>query len=134
MKSMKIIQNTLALIAVLFGLVTIFVGSSVLMGSDPGYLVYLPLLIYNTAMGIMYVFAGSIIFRNITKGMYMAVGIFSLNLAVLITIYFLHTKSSSVADESLNAMVLRTVVWLVLFAILGSLSVRNKRYSDRPNS
>jgi hypothetical protein len=65
---MKIIQNALSFIAVLFGLVTIFAGSRVLLGSDPGHVVFLPLLIYNTAMGIVYVSAGIVAFRNTNQG------------------------------------------------------------------
>ena len=123
---MKITQNALALVAMLFGLVTIFAGSRVLLGSDPGYIVYRPLLVYNAVMGIVYVSAGIIAFRNIKQGMYAAAVIFALNLVVLSAIYYLYTKGSPIAVESLRAMTLRTVVWLALFAGFGWLSYRNK--------
>jgi len=123
---MKITQNALALVAMLFGLVTIFAGTRVLLGSDPGYIVYRPLLIYNAAMGIVYVSASIIAFRNVKQGMYAAGVIFALNLVVLTTIYYLYTKGSPIAIESLRAMTLRTVVWLVLSAGFGWLSYRNK--------
>lgn len=122
---MKITQTALALVAVLFGLVTIFVGTRVLLGSDPGYIVYRPLLIYNAAMGIMYVLTGIIALRNVKHAMYAAAVIFTLNFFVLIAIYYLYTEGSSIAIDSLRAMTLRTVVWLVLFTGFWWLNNRN---------
>ena len=131
---MKITQSVLALVATLFGLATIFAGTRVLLGSDPGYIVFRPLLIYNTAMGIVYVAAGIIIWRNFKQGMYVAAAIFFLNLVVLAAIYFLYTEGSSIAVDSLRAMSLRTVVWLALFAGLVWLSSRNKPFDFRPDT
>lgn len=131
---MKIIQNALALVAVLFGLLTIFAGTRVLLGSDPGYIVYLPLLIYNAVMGIVYISAGIIALRNVKQGMYVAAIIFTLNLVVLIAIFYLYTEGSSIAIDSLRAMTLRTVVWLALFAGFGWLSYRNKLYDFKQNA
>ena len=131
---MKITQNALALVAVLFGLVTIFAGTRVLLGSDPGYIVYRPLLIYNVVMGIVYVSAGIIALQNVKQGMYVAAVIFALNLVVLTTIYYLYTEGSSIAIDSLRAMTLRTVVWFALFAGFGWLSYRNKLYGFKQNA
>jgi hypothetical protein len=50
---MKIIRKLIALVARLFGLVTIIVGTNVFFGSDPGYVVFQKLLIYNTIMGFV---------------------------------------------------------------------------------
>lgn len=123
---MKITQKALAIVAVLFGLVTIFVGTLVLLGSDPGYIVYRPLLIYNAVMGIVYVSAGIIALRNVKKGMYAAALISALNLVVLSAIYYLYTEGSPIAIDSLRAMTLRTLIWLALFAGFGWLSYRTK--------
>jgi len=125
---MKITQSILALLAALFGLVTIFAGARVLLGSDPGYIVFRQLLIYNTAMGIAYIAAGIIIWRSIRQGMYVAAAIFILNLAVLAAIYFLYTEGTSIAVDSLRAMSFRTVVWLALFAGLVWLNRRDKLF------
>jgi|TARA_B100000315_G_scaffold241027_1_gene261478 hypothetical protein len=121
---MKIIQNALSFIAVLFGLVTIFAGSRVLLGSDPGHVVFLPLLIYNTAMGIVYVSAGIVAFRNTNQGMRVAAVIFVLNIIVLTVIYSQYREGGSIAIDSLKAMSFRTVVWLVLFVGLGWINHR----------
>lgn len=114
-RHMKIVQKVVALAAALFGLVTIIAGARVLVGFHPGYIVFWPLLIYNTAMGIVYVAAGVITWRNVKQGKYAAVAIFVFNLLVLGIIGYLYMAGSSVAMESLRAMTFRTVVWLLLF-------------------
>ena len=131
---MKITQNILVTVAVLFGLLTIFVGIRVLLGANPGYIVFRPLLIYNAAMGIVYVAAGIIAWRNIKQGMYVAAAIFVLNLTVLTAIFFLYTEGNSIAVDSLRAMSLRTVVWLVLFAGFWWLWRRNNFDGFKPDA
>ncbi len=130
---MKITQSVLALVAILFGLLTIIAGTRVLIGSDPGYIVFQPLLIYNTAMGIVYILAGLIAWRNLRQGLYMAAAIFILNLIVLVAIYFLYTGGKLIAVDSLRAMSLRTIVWFVLFAGLDWLSRRNRIHDSKKN-
>lgn len=88
---MKIIRISLVLITAIFGFLTIFAGSRVLLGSDPGYIVFRPLLIFNTAMSIVYLAAAMIAWRNLKYGMYISAAIFVLNLIVLAAIYFLYT-------------------------------------------
>lgn len=131
---MKIMQNVLVTVAVLFGLLTIFAGTRVLLGSDPGYIVFRPLLIYNSVMGIVYVAAGIIAWRNIKQGMYVSAAIFVLNLIVLITIFFLYTEGHSVAVDSLRAMSLRTGVWFTLFAGFWWLCRSNKLTGYKPDA
>jgi hypothetical protein len=122
---MRILQNMLALAAALFGLVTIVAGVRVLFGSHPGYIVFWPLLIYNTVRGVVYVIGGIIAWRDIERGRYAAAVIFVLNLLVLGAIGYLYVAGSSVAIESLRAMTLRTVVWLALFLGFAWLGRRN---------
>jgi hypothetical protein len=109
----------LALVAVVFGIVTIIASTSVLLGSGPGYVVFRPLLIYNAVMGPAYVATGVIAWRDRGRGRHAAAAIFVLNLFVLTAIGYLYATGSAVASESLRAMTLRTVVWLALFLGLG---------------
>lgn len=118
-------QKALALVAVLFGVITIFAGSRALTGTDPGYVVFLPLLIYNTAMGFVYVGVGTIAWRSLNPGKNGAGAIFLLNLIVLAAISVVYTSGGAVAIDSLRAMTLRTVVWFVIFIGLWWLSRRN---------
>lgn len=129
----RIIQGIFALIAVLFGFATIIAGARVLTGSDPGYIVFRPLLVYNTAMGIAYVAAGVIAWRSLDKGKYAAATIFFLNFLVLETISYLYATGTAVAINSVRAMTFRTVVWLVLFLGLAWMSYRSN-HSDSKHS
>lgn len=116
--------------AVLFGLVTIIAGTRVFVGSDPGYIVFWPLLLYNTAMGVGYMAAGVTAWRNPHQAKYAAGAIFVLNVLTLGTIGYLYTAGTSVAVESVRAMSFRTVVWLVLFLGLAWVS-RRKTLADK---
>lgn len=117
-RHVRIIQGILAFVAVLFGIVTLFAGARVLLGADPGYVVFRPLLIYNTAMGMAYVAAGIIAWRSLELGKQAAAAIFILNLLVLGAVGYLHSVEGAAAIESLRAMILRTAVWFVLFLCL----------------
>ena len=108
-------RKVLALVAVLFGVVTIFAGSRVLIGSDPGYVVFLPLLVYNTVMGFIYIGVGVVAWRDIHYGKNGAAIVFALNLLVLAAIWLLYNSGGAVAIDSLRAMTMRTVIWLLLF-------------------
>jgi len=121
----RLIQGVLALAAVLFGLVTIIAGTRVLAGSDPGYIVFRPLLIYNTAMGMAYVAAGIIAWCSLDRGKYAAAAVFVLNFIALGAICYLYAAGSAIAVESLRAMILRTGVWLALFIGLAWMSRRS---------
>ncbi len=121
----RVVQAVSALVAALFGFATMIAGVRVLAGSDPGYIVFRPLLIYNIAMGLAYVVAGVIAWRNVDRGKYAAATIFVLNFLVLGAIGYLYATGSAVAIDSLRAMTLRSVVWLVLFLVLAWLSHRN---------
>ena len=114
-RTVRIVRILAAGIAVLFGVATIFAGSRVLLGSDPGYEVFRPLLVYNTAMGVAYLAAGIAIWRSVNAGRYAAGVIFLLNLLVLVGIVVIYGSGGGVAVDSLRAMTLRTVVWLSLF-------------------
>ncbi len=122
---MKVIQRVFALVAVVFGLVTIVAGSRVLAGTEPGYIVFRPLLFYNVVMGAVYIAAGVAAWRSAAHGKYSAAAIFILNLLVLGAVGYLYASGGAVAMESLRAMTLRTVVWLVLFLGFMWVSHRN---------
>ncbi len=113
--TIRFVQTTVAAVAVLFGFATLFAGGRVLLGSDPGYEVFRPLLIYNTTMGVAYLAAGLTVWRSVNAGRNAAGAICLLNLLVLVGILVIYRRGGAVAVDSLRAMTLRTVVWLVLF-------------------
>lgn len=122
---LEISQKALGLLAVLFGAITIFAGLRVLTGTNPGYVVFQPLLIYNTVMGFVYIGVGTISWRSLDLGKNGACAIFVLNLIVLIAIGIVYTSGGALAIDSLYAMTLRTVVWLAIFLGFWWLSRRN---------
>lgn len=115
---MRLARRILALVAIAFGLATIVAGGRVLMGADPGYVVYRPLLVFNTAMGFAYVAAGVLIWRRPERATRAALAIFVINLVVFVAIGVLYASGGAVAVDSVRAMTLRTGVWLVLWLAL----------------
>lgn len=126
MQMSRIVQVLVTAVAVLFGIATVFAGGRVLMGADPGYQVFRPLLAYNTAMGVAYLAAGITAWRSMNAGRYAAGGVFLLNLVVLLGILAVYRVGGGVAVDSLKAMTLRTGVWLALF-LATSWLVRSQR-------
>lgn len=108
-------RRVIPLVAVAFGFATVVAGGRVLAGADPGYLVFRPLLIYNTVMGFVYAVAGVVMWRSLARGVYAAGTVFGLNLVVLGGLVSLYVSGGAVADDSVRAMTFRTAVWLILF-------------------
>lgn len=113
--AVRAVRPLAAAIAVLFGTATLLAGGRALAGIDPGYQVFVPLLVYNSVMGFAYVAVGFAIWRSPRLGRAGAHAIFMLNVVVLITIVFVYSTGGAVAVDSLRAMSLRTAVWMALF-------------------
>lgn len=121
----SVARRALAAIAIVFGLATIAAGGRVLAGADPGYVVFRPLLLFNTTMGAAYVAAGIATWRGWRRGHVAAGAIFLLNLLVFGAIWYLHRDGAAVAIDSVRAMALRTGVWAALF--LGLVGLHRNR-------
>jgi hypothetical protein len=106
-----------AVVAVIFGLATLAAGTSVLLGSDPGYAVFRPLLVFNTTMGAVYIVVGLLAWRHSRLGLYGAASIALLNLLALCAIAYLYAPEGPVASTSLQAMAFRTAVWVALLGV-----------------
>jgi len=106
--------------AILFGVVTIVAGARVLLGENPGYDVYFPLLYFNTIMGAVYVLVGIISLKKRRVGIHGAAIICLLNFSVLGMLLYMYAPNGVVAEASVQAMTFRTVVWVALFAILAA--------------
>lgn len=107
-----------AVIAFVFGLATLAAGTRVLLGADPGYAVFRPLLWFNTAMGVAYVAVALFAWRGSRWGTRGAAAIALANLAVLGAVACLHGPAGPVAGTSVQAMAFRTAVWVALFMLL----------------
>lgn len=111
---MKTTLALLSVIAVVFGVATIFAGGRVLAGADPGYEVFRPLVVFNTLMGFAYMATGILMWRSVERGRIAAFLIFVLNTFAWAVVILLYRLDLGVAVESVRAMALRTVVWLLL--------------------
>lgn len=114
----RTVVRAVAGVAVLFGIATVVAGARALLGAGPAYVVYLPLLRFNTIMGVAYVAAGVMAWRSARSGAYAAAAISVLNLVALGFISYLYAPNGAIARESLQAMTFRTIVWLALFLVL----------------
>lgn len=105
--------------AVIFGVVTVFVGGQTLLGfSDPGYTIFLPLLIFNFVMGFFYLVTGLLIWKSHKNALSTARTVFSLNLFVFLMVSLLYFSSDRVAMESLIAMAFRTGLWFAIYMVI----------------
>jgi len=113
------LQRASVLIAALFGLASVFAGGRVLLGLvDPGYVVLLPLVAFNTVMGIVYIAVARRIRSDAGRGRAAAAGVAVLNLGVLVAVLGFAVAGGTVASQSLAAMTLRTGVWGGIFLAL----------------
>lgn len=107
-----------SVVALIFGVLTVASGVGVLLGADPGYAVFRPLLIFNTTMGFAYAATGLLAWRCSRLSLWASAGIALLNLAALAFIAWLYSSEGLVAVTSLQAMTLRTAVWAAIFFLL----------------
>lgn len=115
-KIVPLFRIAAAVIAVVFGLLTIFVGGQTLLGySDPGYTVFTPLLIFNALMGFIYAGSGFLIWKKLSTGIKSAKIIFLINVAVLVLILVIYLTGELVAVDSIKAMSFRTGIWLMIW-------------------
>jgi hypothetical protein len=113
---MILVRRLIGWLAIVFGVATVAAGGRVLTGADPGYVVFLPLVMYNTAMGAAYVAAGAIALRASRGAAFAAGAIAVLNGVVCGAVIYLRTHAPDVvAAESVTAMSFRTVVWALFW-------------------
>lgn len=120
-------QQIVAVVAIVFGLVTLWAGGTVLAGRDPGYVVYRPLLLFNTVMGLAYVAAGVLAWRRALSGRNAAAVILVLNVLVLARVIYLYRTGAAVAVDSVRAMSFRSAAWLMLLLALAWMSRTRSR-------
>lgn len=106
-----------AVVAILFGIVSVAAGWSVLAGRDPGYQVYRPLVVFNTAMGLAYIATGVSAWRR-ASGDRVAAAVIVLANALMLAYIVVMMRAGTAAVDSIRAMIFRTAVWLVLLGML----------------
>ncbi len=117
-------------VGVIFGLVTLMAGGRVLLGADPGYVVYKPLLLFNTAMGLAYLTVGVLSWRRHALALPGAALVALANLGVLVALALRFEPGGPIATTSLGAMSFRTAVWVILFLLLRRAARRGAPHAD----
>ena len=64
--------------------------------------VFRPLLVYNAAMGLVYLASGAVLWRSVSAGRAAAGAIFGLNLLVLVGILVIYRTGGAIAVESVR--------------------------------
>ena len=104
-----------AVLAFIVGMMAIFAGGRVLLGTDPGYYVIDWLPVYNFVLGVLTVgVAAVLIWKNSRYAWPTAVAILSAHVLVMLSL--LTAYRDVVARDSLVAMTVRIVVWLIILA------------------
>lgn len=112
-----ILSKTASILALVIGAMGIYAGGQVLLGSTPGYNVIPWLPVYNFSVGVItFFFITILIWKNNRFAITAAVSTLAVHSIVLV---ILQTGYSSfVAPDSLRAMIIRIVVWMVILALL----------------
>lgn len=106
-----------AVLAFIIGAMALFAGGQVLLGRDPGYYVIDWLPIYNFVMGALTVLVVvPLIWRGSRWALPAALATFVAHSLVMVALRTAY--SDVVAPDSLRAMTIRMVAWLLILALL----------------
>ena len=109
-----IIPRVVAVAAFIIGLMPIITGTRVLTGSfDPGYTAFPLLISYNIFMGLVSVAAAYFIWNKHKLAVSIAGLIAGGHILVLISL--LTVFNDIIAHQSIKAMIVRSVIWIVIF-------------------
>lgn len=125
--SRKILQRGAAVIAFGFSLLTIIEGSRVLLHIvQPDYIVLQWLLIYNVVMGVVGVVTSVALWMNHRTARTFAVMIMLAHFVVLAIVAAIFHSNGNVSAHSIQAMILRTGIWLLIAFLTWKTSASNK--------
>lgn len=103
------------IIIIIFSFLSIVEGSKVLFGiTIQNYTVFKPLLVYNVIMSIVGLLVGVAIWLNNKKAIAYIKIVLIMHSAVFVIVTLLYLLSNMVALHSLQAMIIRVVVWVVI--------------------
>ncbi len=109
---MKISKKIAVVLALFLGLMSVFAGSKVLLGIDTkDYTILTWLVSYNVLLGVISIFVAYLIWQGKTIAKYLTLSILTLHFMVFAYLKFF---STTVATESIGAMLFRTSIWVVI--------------------
>ena len=111
------LSKVAAVLAFIIGAMSVFAGGRVLLGQDPGYYVIDWLPIYNFVMGALTVLVvAPLIWRGSRWALPAALATLAAHSLVMVVLRSAY--SDVVAPDSLRAMTIRMVAWLLILALL----------------
>lgn len=114
---MKIVIKIIAVLASIIGIMATITGSRVLLGLfDPGYEYFTALIVYNIIMGLVSLFAGTLIWKRNSKALLIASFITTAHIIVFLLLKTVF--SDIISDHSVNAMTFRSVIWIIISIIV----------------
>lgn len=109
---MKISKKIAVVLALFLGLMSVFAGSKVLLGIDTkDYTILTWLVSYNILLGVISIFVAYLIWQDKTMAKHLTLSILTLHFMVFTYLKFF---STTVATESIGAMLFRTSIWVVI--------------------
>ena len=101
-----------ALLALFLGIMSVFAGTSVLLGAESkDYNVLQWLVIYNVVLGVISIVTAFLIWKNLSINKKLILVILGMHFSIFLYLKFI---SETVAVESIQAMVFRVSVWVVI--------------------
>ncbi len=112
-----ILSKTASALALIIGAMAIFAGGKVLLGIDPGYTVIGWLPIYNFGMGLITVFFTAVLlWKNHKFALTAASATLAIHAIVMVVLQIAYRNT--VAEESIQAMTIRIIVWVMILSLL----------------
>jgi len=109
---MNILKKIAAVLALFIGLMSVFAGSKVLLGIDiKDYAILIWLVSYNVLFGAISIFVAYLIWQSKVLAKNLTFFILAMHFLVFIYLKFM---STTVATESIRAMLFRTGIWIVI--------------------
>ena len=125
----SIYRKIAAVLAFIIGAMAIFAGGQVLLGKVMGYYVIDWLPIYNFIAGLVSSFVTAIlIWKGSKYAMSAAIGTFAIHGTVMLVLQMAYREV--VAADSIKAMTVRLVVWLIILTLMIVQSRINKKSSN----
>ena len=126
MKLKNVLSKIASVLALIIGGLAIFAGGQALLGKDPGYYVINWLVLYNYTAGILTVIiTATLIWTNNRFALPVAIGTFSLHALVMLILQTAYRDV--VAPDSVRAMSVRLVVWVIILVLMFIQQRKNKK-------
>jgi len=112
-----ILARIASILALIIGGMAVFAGMQVLLGNDPGYYVINWLPVYNYTVGILTISISAIhIWQRSKVAWFAAIATFGVHTLVMIVLQT--TYRDVVAVDSIRAMTIRMVAWVVIIGLM----------------